>query len=135
MADLAAKTTVYRAQTAAVSTAGNDASYSIKVTEAGTVSSVSYSPVAALSGANTNSRTLNLVNKGQTGAGSTSVASLALVSGTNLVAFDEIAVTLSGTAANLVVAAGDILQFQSLHVGTGITDPGGEVEVVVTRTA
>jgi hypothetical protein len=135
MADLAAKTSVYRAQVPAVSTAGNDASYAIKVTEAGVVSSVSYSPVAALSGANTNSRTLNLINKGQTGVASTSVASLALVSGTNLVAFDEIAVTLSGTANNLVVAAGDVLHFQSLHVGTGITDPGGEVEVVVTRTA
>jgi hypothetical protein len=86
-------------------------------------------------GANTNSRTLNVINKGQAGAGSTSVASLALVSGTNLAAFAPSAVTLSGTANNLVVAVGDVLQIQSLAVGTGIADPGGEFEILIDRTA
>lgn len=135
MGDQAPRTLTYRAQALAVATAGNDLSTAVKVTETGTVSSVSYAPVAALSGANTNSRTLNLINKGQDGSGSTVVATLALVSGVNLVAFDEKAITLSVVANATNVTAGDILQWQSLHVGTGITDPGGEVEVQVARSA
>jgi hypothetical protein len=33
-----------------------------------------------------------------------------------------------------VVAAGDVLEWQSTHVGTGITDPGGLVKVTIDRT-
>jgi hypothetical protein len=47
---------------------------------------------------------------------------------------DETAIPLSGTPANLVVAAGDELQWQSTHVGTGIADPGGRVEVTFNRS-
>lgn len=99
---------------------------------AGTVSRVGYIPVSAVTGANTNSRTLTVTNRG-TGAGSTNVATLALVSGVNAAADAEKAVPLSGTAANLVVAAGDVLTFESTHVGTGIADPGGEVVIELTR--
>lgn len=135
MPTLAPLRRTYRAQALAVATAGNDLSTVIKVTEAGTVAAVTYTPVAALSGAATNTRTLNLINKGSDGTGTTLVATLALVSGVNLVAFDEKTITLSATAANLEVEAGDILQWQSLHVLTGITDPGGEVEVLIDRNA
>lgn len=135
MPDLSPFRRAYRAQTQPVATAGNDLSTAVKVTDAGSVSSVSYMPVAALSGAATNSRTLNLINKAQDGSGSTVVATLALVAGVNLVAFDEKAITLSATPANLVVAAGDVLHWQSLHIGTGIVDPGGEVEILIDRTA
>ena len=101
---------------------------------AGTVTGVAYIPVAAVTGANTNTRTISVVNKGGAGAGSASVASLALVSGTNLSADRENAVTLSGTPANLVVAQGDVLEFTSVHAGTGLADPGGEIRVTISRS-
>lgn len=101
---------------------------------AAVVSGVSYTPVSTQNGAATNSRTLNLYNRGQAGLGTTLVATLALVSGVNLTDNDEKAITLSATPANLVVAAGDILEWESLHVGTGIADPGGLVQVELTRS-
>jgi hypothetical protein len=61
------------------------------------------------------------------------VATLNFGNGTNAAAFDERAITLSGTPANLVLAAGDVLALQSLHVATGITDPAGMVRVTVSR--
>ncbi|MFB4280843.1 hypothetical protein ACBJ59_36525 [Nonomuraea sp. MTCD27] len=98
-----------------------------------TVTAVAYITEAAVTGAATNNRTVSVVNKGQAGAGSTTVASLTFGSGTNAVAYDETTVTLSGTAANLDLAAGDVLQWRSIFAGTGIADPGGLVRVTVTR--
>jgi len=98
-----------------------------------TVTSVEYIPEAAITGAATNNRTISLVNKGQAGSGATSVASLSFASGTTAAAYNERALTLSGTAANLDLSAGDTLQFRSVAVGTGITDPGGLVRVAVER--
>ena len=119
----------------AVSTAGNDDDTVLgQAPFACTVTSVQYVPEAAITGADTNSRTVSLVNKGQAGSGSTSVASLALTNGVNASANDEKTITLSGTAANLVLAAGDTLQWRSIHVGTGITDPGGVVRVTISRS-
>jgi hypothetical protein len=97
-----------------------------------TVSAVTYAPVTAITGANTNTRSVSLVNKGQSGAGSTVVATIQYNSGVNAAAADENTVTLSGTPANLNVTAGDILQWQSTAVGTGIADPGGLVVVTLS---
>lgn len=135
MADLAPNQTRYFVDNDALGATAN-ASKACKIPVAGSVSSVSYTSVAAVTGAaSPASRTLSVVNKGQAGAGAVSVASLALLSGVNLVAFDEKAVTLSGTAANLVVVAGDILSLDSTAVGgTGLADPGGQWEIVVDRT-
>jgi len=101
----------------------------------GKVAEVTYTAVAAVTGAaSPASRTLSLINRGQAGAGSTVIASLALLSGVNLVAFDEKTLTLSATAADLVVTAGDILEFRSAPVGgTGLVDPGGTVSVTFER--
>jgi hypothetical protein len=102
----------------------------------GVVSGVTYTAVAAVTGAaSPSSRTLSLVNHAQDGTGATAVATLALVATVNLVAYDEKSLTLSATAVNLAVAKGDILSFNSLAVtsGTGLADPGGTVEVVFTR--
>lgn len=101
----------------------------------GVVTSVTYTAIAAVTGAaSPASRTLSLINKGQSGAGTTVVASLALLGGVNLAAFDEKALTLSATAADRVVVAGDILQFQSAPVGgTGLVDPGGSGSVRFER--
>lgn len=114
------------------STAGNSRNTNIfRVDSDGTVSSVTYATLTAITGANTNTRSVSLVNKGQAGAGSTVIATLQFNSGVNTVASDEAAITLSGTPANLLVVAGDILQWQSTAVGTGIADPGGLVAVTV----
>lgn len=111
---------------------GSDA---IEAPFTGKVAGVTYTAIAAVTGAaSPASRTLSLINKGQAGAGTTVVASLALVSGVNLVAFDEKDVTLSATAADLVVTAGDILEYRSAAVGgTGLVDPGGTVSVTFER--
>lgn len=101
----------------------------------GKVAGVTYTPLAAVTGAaSPASRTLSVVNHGQAGVGTTTVASLALVAGVNLVAFDEKVIPLSGTAADLNVVAGDILEFRSAAVGgTGLVDPGGTVEITFER--
>ncbi|WP_157099362.1 hypothetical protein [Microbispora sp. ATCC PTA-5024] len=118
----------------AVGTAGNDQDTAAFVAPFdSTVTSVTYVPSSAVTGAATNNRTISLVNKGQSGSGTTSVASLTFSNGTNAAAYDETAVTLSGTSANLDLAAGDVLQWRSVHNGTGITDPGGFVRVTLSR--
>ncbi|MEU3125815.1 hypothetical protein AB0I87_18740 [Streptomyces sp. NPDC049952] len=119
----------------AVSTAGNDDDTVLgQAPFACTVTSVQYVPEAAITGAATNNRTVSLVNKGQAGAGTTTVASLSFDNGVNAVANDEKIITLSATAANLVLAAGDTLLWRSIHVATGITDPGGVVRVTLSRS-
>jgi hypothetical protein len=114
-------------------TAGSNLNTNIwRVGSDATVGAVTYAPVTAITGANTNTRSVSLVNKGQSGAGSTVIATIQYNSGVNAAAADENTVTLSGTPANLNVAAGDILQWQSTAVGTGIADPGGLVCVTVS---
>lgn len=125
---------VIEADVPAVSTAGNDDdSVLAQAPFDCTVTAVEYVPEAAITGAATNNRTVSLVNKGQAGSGTTTVASLTFDNGVNATAYNERALTLSGTAANLNLSAGDTLQWRSIHVGTGITDPGGVVRVTVTR--
>lgn len=118
----------------AVGTAGNDEDSVLGQAPFDcTVTAVQYIPESAITGAATNNRTLSLVNKGAAGSGTTSVATLSFGSGTDAAAYDEKALTLSGTAANLDLAAGDTLQWRSIHVGTGIADPGGLVRVTLAR--
>lgn len=134
MGDQAPLVSTIRATADAVA-AGADATTVVGVAAwAGTVTAVSYIPVAAVTGANTNTRTISVVNKGGAGSGSTSVATLALVSGTNLGADKENALTLSGTPANLVVAQGDVVEFTSVHAASGLADPGGEIRVTLSRS-
>lgn len=102
---------------------------------AGTITSVTYTPDAQLTGADTESRTITVVNKGQDGNGTTNIATKAFVNAVNANDFDETAITLNATPANLVVAAGDIIAFVSTHVGsTGLADPGGKVRVTISRS-
>jgi hypothetical protein len=120
----------------AVSTAGNsDDSVLTQAPFAGTVTAVEYIPEAAITGAATNNRTVSLVNKGQAGSGTTVIATLNFASGVNATANDQKTIPLSATAADLVIAEGDVLQWRSVAVGTGIADPGGLVRVTVSRTA
>ena len=116
-------------------TAGTDSSFAAgPVPHRGTVSSVTFTPNAAITGANTNTRAIRVRNRGAAGAGTTVVAELQFDSGVNATAFDEKVVPLSGTAANLNVAEGDVLEVFSDAVGTGLADPGGTVKVLIDRT-
>jgi hypothetical protein len=116
-------------------TAGSDLNTNIWVVPtASTVTAVTYAPVTAITGANTNTRSVSLVNKALDGTGTTVVATIQYNSGVNAAASDENTVTLSGTPANLVLAAGSVLQWQSTHIGTGIADPGGLVNVTTAAT-
>lgn len=119
-----------------VTTVGNDLRMPVAVAvESETVIGVEYVPVSTQNGADTNSRTLNLYNRGTDGTGTTLVATLALTAGVNLTDNDAKTIALSGTAANLLLTAGQVLEWESLHVGTGIADPGGLVRVMTRRTA
>ena len=123
-----------QAKTIAVATASDTEVSMGEAPFAGTLTDATYTPDATITGVDTNSRTISIVNKGQTGVGTTSMASLALTNGVNAPGYDEKAITLSGTPANLVVAKGDILSFKSLHIGTGLADPGGLVQVELTAS-
>lgn len=124
-------------QTLAAVAAGADNEADIgEVETTGRVSGVSYTPAADITGANVETRTFSLVNKGTSGDGTTIVATLAMANAVNASNDDEKALTLSATPANLVVAPGQILAFQSTHAGaTGLADPGGLVQVEVQGTA
>lgn len=103
----------------------------VKAPFAGTVTAASVITSAAIAGADTESRTIELRNRGQNGAGNTLVASKAFTAGQNAAADDETALTLSVVAGATTVAEGDVLEFVSLHVGaTGLAAPAftGEVE-------
>lgn len=116
--------------------AGSDADQSIgEVPFAGTVSAASFTPEANVTGDNTESRTLTIVNKGADGNGTTVTATLAFTTGVNATDFNEQAFTLSAVAGATTVAEGDILALVSTHVGsTGLADPGGLIQVTVTRS-
>lgn len=121
---------------AGVATANADDSFIVGACPvAGTVTSATYTPEAAITGAATNHRAIRVRNRGAAGSGTTVVAELAFDNGVNAAAFDEKALTLSATAANLEVAEGDVLEVFSDAVGTGLADPGGTVKVTISRTA
>ena len=100
---------------------------------AGVVTSVSYTPVADITGADTNTRTFTLINKGADGNGTTVIATRAMTSGVDATDFNEDVFTLSVVEGATEVAEGDILAWASTHSATGLADPGGLVQVEITR--
>lgn len=114
---------------------GSDATTIIgRASNTGKVTSATYVPAADITGAATNNRSFTLINKGQDGNGSTVMATLAFGNGVNATDFMAKDIPVSGTPANLKVVAGDVLAVQSLHVGTGIADPGGFFSVTIDTT-
>jgi hypothetical protein len=97
-----------------------------------TVTAVRWLPDATLTGANTNTRSIT-VSRRTAGGAATVLATLQFNSGVNATAFASTAITLSGTPANLDVPNGDIITMTSTAVGTGLADPGGTIEVDLTR--
>lgn len=91
------------------------------------ITAVKWIPKAAVTADPTNNFTLNLRNR-TTGAGAALPASRSYAA-TNSVAFVAEAMTLSGTAADLLVAAGDVLTVSKVNAGTGLALPAGTVQV------
>ncbi len=98
----------------------------------GAVTAVRYIPLADINGVNTNTRLIEVYRRPAAGGAAVRVASLQFNAGTNAPGFQSRALTLDA-AANLAVAEGDVLEFRSSPVGTGLADPGGTVEVDVSR--
>ncbi len=101
---------------------------------AGVITSVKYIPDTDITGANTNTRKVSLVNRGSSGSGTTEMAALSFTSGVNGTAFAAKTITLSATEANLAFAAGNVLAWKSEAVASGLADPGGTVEVTISRS-
>lgn len=100
-----------------------------------TVTSVTYTPDLLITGTDTQSRTLTLFNRKGDNSGTVVVATLALTLTPPITAAKFVARTipLSVVAGATDLAAGDVLSWQSLHIGTGLVDPGGLLEVTTTR--
>lgn len=136
MADTAPLTKVVEATVPAQGTAGTTQDQVVGESPvAGTVSSVSITPEAALTADATNYRTFRLVNKGQDGSGTTVVASFATdtVTTDDLVAFDEKALTLSAVDGALDVAEGDVLVADETVAAAGVAHSGYRLKVEIAR--
>jgi hypothetical protein len=95
-----------------------------------TVTEVSIVPNATLTADNTNNRTFTVTNAGQSGAGNTVIGTIVTnIASGNWVAFDERLFVLSGTPANLQVAAGDVLSCVETIGGTGVAHPAFQIVV------
>lgn len=100
----------------------------------GKITAASYTPEANITGDNTESRTLTIVNKGSDGNGTTVMATRAYTTGVNSTDFNEDAFTLSAVANAINFVQGDIIAVVSTHVGsTGLADPGGLVQIEYKR--
>ncbi len=84
------------------------------------VTGVSITPDAAATGNTTNTKHLNVDNKGADGTGTTEIAQLDLVTGTDLVEADESALVVSGTLAQRTLVKGDVLMMEIEQIGSGI---------------
>jgi hypothetical protein len=86
---------------------------------------------AGITGANTNNFTISFFNR-TTGAGAVAWATaITYASGTNATKATPVTLTLSSTASELVVAAGDFLVAELSTTGSGLLCPGGTVNVIV----
>src|SRR5262249_52407592 len=91
------------------------------------IKSVQWVPAAAVTADGTNYATLSFRNRTGAGAGTAIPASRAY-SATNSAARTAEAMTLSGTASDLLAAAGDVLTLGVAHSGTGLLIPAGLVQ-------
>lgn len=80
---------------------------------------------AAVTGADTNTTHLNIINAGAAGAGTTEVGNLDLTSGTDMAALDSTNIPLNATylTAGVTLAEGDVLVLQHEKVGNGLLVP------------
>lgn len=123
----------FRARVALTAAGTDDEEVLFVAPYTGAVTAVRYNPDAAITGATATATTLAVRNRGAAGAGTTVMASIAFITGTNAVAFDETTVPLHATVANRDAVAGDVITFQKTHASTGTATPDAEVEVDFSR--
>lgn len=137
MPDLSPYTDHVTQQVVRQATAGTDQSTIIgKVAKDGVVTAAELLPAVAMASSDSVSRTFTLFNRGQAGAGTTSVATYqTLATPTDYAFADNVAraMTLSATPANLVVVAGDILELVETHASTGTAHGGFRCDVSINR--
>lgn len=92
---------------------------------AGVLRSAEYYPNSLITGADTNTRRLRVYNRKADASGTAVMADLQFNNAVNGPAKVSKAVTVTSTLADKTVAAGDVIEFNSAFVGTGIADPGG----------
>jgi hypothetical protein len=106
-----------------IATTGNSDTF-IVVPVSGVLSSVIFSATSALAASDTNFITFSMTNFGQAGSGSTALLAATdanttkSTGGTALSADTRRNLTLSATAANLVVARGDRIRIRAAATGT-----------------
>jgi len=111
------------AVSATVATTGNTDCYMI-VPETGTIDGIDFSGVDALAAHDSNYITFSVTNLGQAGAGTAAVLAATdanttkATGGTAIAANTKRSLTLTGTAADLVVTAGDRLRIRAAATGT-----------------
>lgn len=93
------------------------------------VTAVKWTPNAAITADPTNYFSLVVKNR-VAGAGTTAIATRAY-SATNSVAFTPETVSLTGTAADLRIAAGDLVSVAKTVAASGLAMPDGLVQVTV----
>lgn len=85
---------------------------------------------AAITGAATNNFLISFFNRGAAGAGTVQWGTaITYASGVNATKANPNVVTLSSTAADLLVAAGDVISAEITSNGTGLICPGGTVQL------
>lgn len=106
-----------------IATTGATVEYMV-VQEAGSLQSAEVTPLVALTANDTNYITWTIVNLGQTGGGSTAMLAVSdlnttkATGGLGLAINTKRVLTIHGTGANLVVAAGDLLSITATATGT-----------------
>jgi len=112
-------------------TDGVNASFSPVMPIKGSIVKVVFIPSTVITANGTNFRTLTVRNKGTNGlAGTTAVASRSWAA-TNSASSTPEVFTLNGALANLQVQAGDVLDLNQGHSGTGLIIPAGAYVIYV----
>lgn len=90
----------------------------------GSLTGIDFSSIDALAASDTNYITWTVVNLGQSGVGTTAMLAVSdanttkTTGGTALTAFARRALTVHGTAANLLVVKGDVIRIRATATGT-----------------
>lgn len=98
-----------------------------------TITSAVLVPSAAITANGSNYLTVSFFNRGAAGAGTAQWATARAYSSVNSVKATPETLTLSATAADLSLTAGDVVQVEIAPTGTGLIWPGGTVYVVARR--
>jgi hypothetical protein len=98
-----------------------------------TITSAVLIPSAAITANGTNYLTLSFFNRGAAGAGTAQWATARSYASVNSVKATPETLTLSSTAADLSLTAGDVVQIENAPTGSGLIWPGGSVYVVARR--